>query len=179
MIRMKTLVAATAIAVASLSAVPAQADQYGSLNISGVWSRASAGMAKAGAAFMMIHNEGKTDDRIVSASTTVAAKTELHTHLNENGVMKMRQVPQIDVPAGGNVALKPGGFHVMLMGLKAPLKIGTSFPLTLKFANAGDVTLTVEVKAPGAMGMGMDHSKMGAMDDAKKAPMKMDHGHKH
>lgn len=191
MIRMKSLVAAAAVAVASLSAIPAaQADQYGDLVISGAWSRASAGMAKAGAAFFMILNEGKVDDRIVSASADVSDKVELHTHLNENGVMKMRQVPHIDVVAGGNTELKPGSFHIMLIGLKAPLKVGTSFPLTVKFAKAGDVVLNVEVKAAGAMGMGnmnhgkmnMDHGKMGGMNDkmpANSGAMGDGHGHSH
>ncbi|MCB2100574.1 MAG: copper chaperone PCu(A)C [Rhodobacterales bacterium] len=145
----------------------------GDLTIHAPWARASAGMARAGAAFMTITNTGAAD-RLISASADKGKRVELHTHIKEGEVMRMRQVPAIDVPAQGQVDLKPGSYHVMFMGLAAPFKEGETFPLTLTFEKAGDVTVTVSVKGAGAMGAGMkmkmemghdqmDHSKMPMM----------------
>ena len=100
---------------------------------------------------MTLTNTGKQADRVVSASTEAAGITELHTHLNENGVMKMRQVNDIRVEAGSTVKLQPGGLHVMLIKLKQPLKEGDSVPLTLRFEKAGEVKVDVKVDKVGAM----------------------------
>ena len=142
---------AGAIALAILvTAIPAFAQN---LMVSDAWARASPGAVKNGGAFLTIMNHGEAD-RLVSASAPVAKVTELHTHINDNGVMRMRQIPAIDVPAGETVTLKPGGLHVMFMGLKAPLKEGESFPLTLTFEKAGTRTMQVKIKKAGAMGHG-------------------------
>lgn len=95
-------------------------------------------------AFMVIHNKGAAAVRLVKADNPASKVTELHTHINDNGVMKMRPVPAIDVPAGGNAELKPGGLHVMLIDLKAPMKEGDSVPLTLTFEDGS----TKKVDAP-------------------------------
>ncbi len=128
------------------------------------WARASAGMAKAGAAFLTIHNGGGSDDRLVAAKANVSRKAELHTHIKDGAVMKMRQVEAIDVPSGETVMLQPGGMHVMFMGLNAPFKEGEHFPLTLVFEKAGEVTVDVSVQGVGAKGMGNedmhDHGDM-------------------
>lgn len=84
-------------------------------------------------AFMVIRNAGDKDVKLVRADNPVSRVTELHTHLNEGGVMKMRPVPAIEIKAGGEAALQPGGLHVMLIDLKAPLKEGDVVPLTLGF----------------------------------------------
>ena len=131
----------------------------GEMKIDHPWARASAGPARNSAAFMTIHNAGGAD-RLISASADVSDRVELHTHEMDGDVMKMRQVEAIDVPANGMAELKPGGFHVMLIGLKAPLKEGESFPLTLTFENAGTVTLEVAVEAITSMGGGMKHGTM-------------------
>lgn len=115
------------------------------------WARASAGKAANGGAFMTILNGGKEGDRLIAASADVSRKVELHTHINENGVMRMRQVDGIDVPAGKGVMLQPGSYHVMFMGLKNPLKEGEKFPLTLTFEKAGKQTVEVTVMGVGAM----------------------------
>ena len=120
---------------------------------------------------MTIMNHGAAD-RLISAAAPISAKTELHTHINDNGVMRMRKIPAIDLPAGETVTLKPGGLHVMFMGLKAPLQEGGSFPLTLTFEKAGTVTVQVSVKKAGAMSHG---KKMG---DEKTEGMN-NHGQKH
>jgi len=131
--------------------------QLGDLMIENPWSRATAG--RAGGAFMMIHNAGDRSDRLIAARTDVAGLVQLHMTLVEDGVMKMRQVEGgIEVPADGMAELKPGGFHVMMMGLTGPLEEGASFPVTLTFEQAGAVTIDVRVQAAGAMDAGMHHS---------------------
>jgi hypothetical protein len=116
------------------------------------WARATAMPGGAGAAFMTIVNGGAVADRLVKAASPVAEVTELHTHLHEGGVMKMRAVPFIEVPANTATRLAPGGLHVMLIGLKAPLKEGETVPLTLSFEKAGELAVSVPVVGPAAMG---------------------------
>ena len=89
--------------------------------------------AAATGAFMVIRNTGDKDIKVVKADNPVSKATELHTHLNEGGVMKMRPVPAIEIKAKGEAVLKPGGLHVMMIDLKAPLKEGDSVPITLTF----------------------------------------------
>ncbi len=145
-----------ALVFALLLALPglaAAGSPDGGLTVSQAWARASAGMTANGAVFLTIANHGTAADRLVGVSSPVCDSAQLHTHLMTNGVMRMRPVDGIDVPAGGTVELKPGGLHVMLLGLKAPLTMGESFPLTLNFAKAGAVTAEVKVLSVGAMGM--------------------------
>ncbi|NVK17562.1 MAG: copper chaperone PCu(A)C [Methylocystaceae bacterium] len=138
----------------------------GDLVVEDVWARASAGMARAGAAFMTIKNSGEAD-KLIAAKADVSKKVELHTHIHENGIMKMRQVDHI-MAAKGMTMLEPGSYHVMFMGLNAPLEEGKSFPLTLVFEKAGEINVTVDIKSPGAMGkmkkmnhgQGQGHGKM-------------------
>lgn len=137
---------AAAVAVTLSAAALAHGYTLGTLSIAHPWAKASAGMAANGAAFLKISNSGQAD-RLVSAQTPAAARTELHTHSMEGGVMKMRQVEAIDVPASGTVALEPGGLHVMLFDLKAPLKEHGRIPLTLTFEKAGSVTVEVQVES--------------------------------
>jgi len=139
------------IALMTAVLLPASGALAGDIDIENPWARASAGPAKAGAAFMDIGNSGKAD-RLVGASADVSKVVELHTHIRDGDVMKMRRVDAIDLPADATTYLQPGGLHVMFMGLTAPLEEGESFPLTLTFENAGDITVEVEVKAAGAMG---------------------------
>jgi copper(I)-binding protein len=152
-----TTLAATAALIAGFAGAAVAADyKTGSITVSNPWARASMGMARAGAAFMTLKNDGSVDDTLVSAAANVAKKVELHTHIMANGIMKMRRVEGgIPVPAGSMTMLKPGGYHVMFMGLKAPFREGGSFPLTLTFARAGKVKVTVEIKSGAAMGHGM------------------------
>lgn len=147
-----------ALGVAVLPAWAGDATQ-GTIAIQKAWARASAGQAPNGAAFLTIVNSGPQAEKLVAASSGVAKTTELHTHIKEGDVMKMRAVEAIEIPAGGSVELKPGADHVMFMGLTQQLKQGESFPLTLKFAGAGEVKVTVDIQAAGAMGASatMDH----------------------
>lgn len=143
---LRLLSAATAAAIALSVATTAQA-----MELKDAWARASAGMARAGGAFMTIVNPGPEDDRVVAARTPVSPIAELHTHIKDGDVMRMRQVPEIAVPAGETVVLQPGGLHVMFMKLDAPLTEGQTFPLTLTFEKAGEQTVEVTVMGPGAM----------------------------
>jgi periplasmic copper chaperone A len=132
----------------------AQAQSNSGIEISHPWARATAGSAANGAVYLKIINHGAGDDTLTAAATPAAAKAELHATINDNGVMKMRPLAELPVKAGGSAEFKPGGMHIMLLGLKQPLKAGDSFPLTLTFKQAGAVETTVTVRKPGAGGMG-------------------------
>jgi copper(I)-binding protein len=150
---MKHVLSALALAAALFggSAVCAQDYKLGPLTIDQPWARASAGAATTGAAYMAISTSGTAPDQLVGASTPVAEKAELHTHVMEGDVMRMRPVQAIDINVGEPAVLKPGGLHVMLLGLKAPLKEGEEFPLTLNFKQAGSVTVEVRVGTVGTL----------------------------
>ncbi|QFY89017.1 copper chaperone PCu(A)C [Magnetovirga frankeli] len=105
------------------------------------------------AAFMTINNRGSADNALVGAASPASKVVELHTHVMEDGMMKMRQVQQIDLPAGKAAVLEPGGLHIMLIGLKGNLKPGEQVDLTLKFADGAEQKLSAPVKSP--MGMKM------------------------
>ena len=128
----------------------------GDLVIEGAFSRASAPMAQAGAAFMTITNTGDIDDTLIDAETDASMMIELHTHIMDgDGVMRMREVEGgIPIPAGDTVTLEPGGLHVMLMGLTGSLEEGTTYPLTLVFEEAGSVEVMVNVGGIAASGPG-------------------------
>lgn len=124
------------------------------------WSRETAEGQNAGGAFMTIANTGTAPDRLTGGSTPVAGRVEIHTMTMENDVMRMRQLADgLEIPAGGQVTLKPGSFHVMLMDLKQPLKAGDKVPLTLTFAGAGTVDTELEVRAAGTMAPEMKHGE--------------------
>jgi copper(I)-binding protein len=91
-------------------------------------------------------NTSDTDHSLKAAASPVAATVELHTHTNNNGVMEMRQVPQIDVPAKGRTELKPGGFHIMLIGLKQDMKAGEKAVLTLTFEDGSTTTVDAPIQ---------------------------------
>ena len=122
----------------------------GDIEVTDAWARAPIGAMKASAAYMTIVNHGSRDDRLVGARTPVTDKAALHTHSMAEGVMRMRPVEAIALPAGGRAVLEPGGDHVMLMGIEQPLAAGDRIPLTLVFEHAGAVELTLPVRPPGA-----------------------------
>lgn len=116
------------------------------------WARAAMAGGNS-AAYMLIHNHGGEADALISASSDVADAVELHlSQMNSDGTMEMIQQEKIDVPADGEVELKPGSYHVMLIGLKQDLMAGSEITLTLTFEKAGEVTLTVPVKDAAEMG---------------------------
>jgi periplasmic copper chaperone A len=140
---------------------PVQAHS-GPIHVESSFARASASpAAKSGAAYVTITNTGKSSDRLIGVEGDAAGMIQIHMTEMTNGVMSMKEVEGgIEIPAGGTIQLEPGGNHVMLMGLKAPLVEGETLPLTLVFEKAGKVDVDVPVMAPGAMMGEMDHSKM-------------------
>ncbi|MDK4529037.1 copper chaperone PCu(A)C [Kingella kingae] len=117
---------------------------------------------KQGGIFVSLKNTDATDNKLIGASVekNIAGKTELHTHINDNGVMRMREVKGgIPLPAGQTQELKRGGYHVMVFDVVKPLQVGDKFPVTLKFQNGKPQTLTVTVRemAHGMAGHGHDH----------------------
>ncbi len=112
------------------------------------------GDGSTSAAYMTLVNGSATADVLISAATDAAEVVELHTVMMEENVMRMRPVEQIEVPANGETELRPGGFHVMLIGLQRDLNEGDTVDLTLTFANAGEITVSAPVQV--APGMNMD-----------------------
>ena len=121
--------------------------------------RATVGSMSSSAAYVSIMNRGKMADRLLDATSNLARKTELHLMEMDNGVMKMRPVEDgIDIPAGKTIHLAPSGYHVMLIGLNAPLTADSMFEITLLFQNAGEKTIKGMAMLPSALKVG-DHLK--------------------
>lgn len=123
----------------------------GQIAIGHPWTRETAATQSVGGGFLTIRNNGKMADRLVSASSPSAAEVQIHTMSMDGGVMKMRQLKDgIAIPAGASIDLKPGGQHIMFIGLKKPFKQGTKIPATLKFARAGSVQVSFVVQPVGS-----------------------------
>jgi copper(I)-binding protein len=155
---------------AILFALPAAAD----ITIEDAYARSSGPSAKTGAAFFVIKNTGHDEDRLISATSDVAKLVELHTHIEDDGIMKMRKDEDgFEVPAMGAHALERGADHVMFMGLNGPMLQGETFDVTLTFETAGEITVTVPVDLERTPDHGdMDHGDVGHDDMDHSA---MDH----
>jgi periplasmic copper chaperone A len=114
------------------------------------WSRATPGASKNGAVFLEIKSAADDADKLLSVGGGVAENIEIHNHINDNGIMQMRRVTFIEIAGGGSTKLVPGGYHIMLLGLKQPLKAGETFKLTLTFEKAGTIDVDVAVRANSA-----------------------------
>lgn len=138
---------------------PAAADtiRAGDMVIEGQWARATPPTARNGAAYLVLRNEGTEPDRLVAATTAASERVELHTHIREGDIIRMREVDAIDLPAGETVTLEPGGLHVMLLGLRAPLVDGEQFTLALELERAGTIEIEVPVKPAGHRADGHGH----------------------
>jgi len=142
---------ALALAACLVAAAPPAFAQSSSIQVEAPWASATPAGAATGAAYMTIENKSDVADRLTGAASDVAKTLQIHEMRVVNGTMRMREIAGgLPVPAGGSVVLKPGSYHVMLIGLKAPLKAGASFPLTLVFDKAGKVSVQVQVQAMGA-----------------------------
>lgn len=119
------------------------------LKVESAWARASAG--RTGAAFVTVFNGSGISDRLVGVQSPVATDAMVHRSFEEDGTMKMEHVVAVDVGAGQRVEMKPGGLHIMLVGLKQPLRKGDQFPLSLRFEHGGVTDLSVKIHGPGAM----------------------------
>ncbi|NND49022.1 MAG: copper chaperone PCu(A)C [Rhizobiales bacterium] len=157
----------TLMAIAAMLLVIDQADAHdyklGTLSIDHPWARVTIANRPA-AGYMKIINHGDEPDRVVSASSPLADRVELHTHTMIDGVMKMRPVGTIEVPAKGEVELAPGGLHLMIMGLKEAPKPGEVLPVSVVFEQAGSIDLEFNVVEPRepSPAPAMDHSTHGA-----------------
>jgi copper(I)-binding protein len=115
------------------------------LAVSQAWSRPTPPTATVAAVYFSINNRGSKADQLVALSSPIAAKVVMHESRNEQGVLKMRELSSLPCPAGATVVSEPGGLHVMLIGLNRPLAAGMVFPVSLKFRDAGNLTLQVAV----------------------------------
>ncbi|CAI8893170.1 periplasmic copper chaperone A [Pseudomonas sp. IT-P253] len=145
------------LAALLLPACFANAHEYktGELEIAHPWSQELPPNAQTVAAYFLITNKGKTADRLLSVDSPIAGAAELHEHVMQNDMMKMQQVPSVEIPAGGTVTFAPMAYHVMLLELKdrSLLSDGKRFALTMHFEKSADVTVEVAVQksAPDAM----------------------------
>lgn len=138
------IIVALLLVAAGCTAVPSAGNATAGLTIAEPWVRAAA--TGNSAAYMLIRNGGSDADRLVKAEADVAAAVELHETKMEGNMMKMAPVEGIAIPAAGQVELKPGGLHIMLIGLKRELKAGESVKLTLHFEKAGTREVTAQVR---------------------------------
>jgi periplasmic copper chaperone A len=147
---MKTILSAAAVLALATGTALAQSDRVGDIRIAGAWAPAmTAAKLTNSAAYMSLTDIGTKPDELISASSPVAQKVELHAFTVENGVYGMHRVDGIEVsPGAAETVLRPGGAHVMLEGLKQPLKAGESFHLSLTFKNAGEIRIEVRVVSP-------------------------------
>ncbi len=157
--RIGTVLSAFLLALAVYGQVHAQTPDAKPIVVDHPWARATPAGAKTGAAYMTLINNGSAGDRLLGATTPVADKIRFHSVSEDNGVSRMREMHDVAVAPGARVTFSPGGMHVMLVGLKQPLKEGQTFPLALTFEKAGKVDVTVSVAKVGAM----QHGEMGPM----------------
>ena len=144
---MNTFTRALAGFALGIAALAASAHEFklGAIRIGHPYARATLPGQPNGGAYLRLENAGP-DDRLVAASAPVSPRVELHESTMEGDVMRMRQLEAIPVPSNRVVVLQPNGLHIMLLGLKEPLKKGATFPLTLRFEKAGEVTVEVHVE---------------------------------
>ena len=144
---------ALAVAIGMLAACHG-ANSKPDLDIRQAWARETAPGQSGGAVYLTIENRGGGGDRLVSVSTPRASMAMLHGSSSSGGIMAMRMVTGIDLPAGATVSLAPLGSHVMLDGVARPLRAGEMIPLTLSFAKSGQRAVTAKVLAAGSAGPG-------------------------
>ena len=137
------------LAALLITAAGAHAQSKADLQLEKPWARATPPGASVGGGYLVIRNKGTAGDRLVGVSSPASARMEMHEMAMEKDVMRMREVKGIDVPAKGAAELKPGGFHLMFIELKAPLKLGDKVPVTLKFEKAGEVKTEFAVESMG------------------------------
>lgn len=144
---------ATLLFVALHLAMPVQAEESVSnhIAITMPFVRATPPMLPNSAAFMSIANHDAIDHSVVSASSDISEVVELHTHIHEGGMMRMRRIDQITIPANDRTQLKPGGLHIMLIGLKQTLRPGNHVEITLNFEDGSQQHVTAPIKKIGMM----------------------------
>jgi copper(I)-binding protein len=142
---MKHFLLAAALILSAPAVMACETVTIGDLTIEHAWSKATIGAGRPGVFYVEITNAGSVDDALIGIATPAAAMPMLHETVVKDGIASMPHAMSIQVPAGQNVQLSPGGYHGMLMGLTTALKEGDSFPITLSFEKAGEVTVNVDV----------------------------------
>jgi hypothetical protein len=145
-----------ALVVASVAAGCSSGGGTADVKVTDAWARASSAVASAGAAYMKIENTGSAADALIGASSPAATTVEVHETVamgspapgasGDSGMMGMQPVKRLEIPAGGTVELKPGSYHIMLIGLKQDLKVGDSIEITLEFEKVGEIKVTATVR---------------------------------
>ncbi|MCA0405455.1 MAG: copper chaperone PCu(A)C [Proteobacteria bacterium] len=149
---------ATLITIALPGAANAHDFSIGDIRIGHPWTRATPGGAKVAGGYITIENTGAKPDRLIGGTMEVASRVELHEMSVTDGIMRMRELPAgVSVPAGGRVEMKPGGYHIMFLDLRRPLKQGEKVTGTLVFENAGRVDIEFQVDAMGSPGVPGGH----------------------
>lgn len=136
---------------------PTQHYEAGDIHIRSPWARALPPTSPTGAVYLTLTNHGAHPDKLLRASADVAERVEIHSHILEDGMMKMRQVESVILPPHEDVLFAPGGQHIMLIGLKQPLAVGDQFPLLLEFDQAKQTLVQVVVQMADAQGAGKMH----------------------
>jgi copper(I)-binding protein len=155
--------AVVAMAMGASCGAHSQEVKAGDIVITQAWSRATPGGAKVAGGYLTIENKGSAADRLLGGSGDVATKIEVHEMAVKNGVMTMRSLDKgLVVEPGKTVKLAPGGYHLMMMDLKSPLKQGDKVPVTLEFEKAGKVKLSLDVQGVGAQAPSGGHDHSGA-----------------
>jgi len=147
----------TAMLSAALFSTASWANNAADIEVKNPFAREVPPGAPASASFMMLKNNSGKAIKIISAESDIAKVVELHTHTNDNGVMRMRKIDFIEIPANGMTELKPGGLHIMLIGPKEPLKASQTIEVKLNYADGSSETVAMPVKSLMGMGMKMNH----------------------
>jgi copper(I)-binding protein len=154
MVRFQAIALATFLAVATIPTI-AQEFKAGDITINKPWSRATPNGAAVAAGYLVIHNDGATPDKLLGGAADFAGNLEIHQMSMDNGVMRMRQLKSgLEIPAHGEVALSPNGYHLMFTNLKRPLTKGESVKAALAFEHAGTIPVEFKVGGVGDAGPG-------------------------
>lgn len=133
-----------------MATLAAAANSAESIRVTQAWARATAPGQSVGAGYLTLINEGRTEDRLNTVTSPIAREVQLHSMTMDGGVMRMRQIEHgLRIPAGGRITLEPGGVHLMFVALNAPLVPGATFPVILRFMNAGELRTEFRVEPIG------------------------------
>ena len=154
---MRSILLAGALAASLVLPTLAHDYRLGGLTIGHPWTRATAAAGGAGGGYLVIRNTGSQPDRLIRAESTAAANVELHTMTMQGGVMRMRPVQDIVIPAGGEVKLEPGGLHVMFLNTRERFVQGQRVSARLVFERAGSIEIEFAVEAACARSSGHGH----------------------
>lgn len=149
---MKTVALALLLGLVWTGTTAAQEYKAGSIQITRPWAPPTPPNLRTGVVYMLVANEGKEIERLLSAASPVAERVEMHINEFEGNIARMRQIPAVEIAPGQQVTFRPGGLHVMLLGLRGPLRRGEPFPLSLTFEKTGTVEIRVAVELSDSTG---------------------------